>query len=120
MVLTIHRTCNKLHTKGMGKMKIRIEDGKTIISTGVKSDAARNKTGVKGLSYRESLNCYCLQLVYNGKKYHIGNYDTIEEAKAMRKKADSHIENGTFLQWLDDVRKNRTERKGSRRFKENK
>lgn len=100
-------------------MKIRIEDGKTIISTGVKSGDVKNKTGVKGLSYRESLKCYTLALVYNYRKYHIGNYDTIEEGKAMRKKADSHIENGTFLQWLDDLRKSRTERKNSRRFKEN-
>lgn len=100
-------------------MKIRIEDGKTIISTGVKSGDAKNKTGVKGLTYRDSLQCYTLALVYKGKKYHIGNYDTIEEGKAIRKKADSHIEDETFLQWLDDLRKARTERKNSRRFKEN-
>lgn len=101
-------------------MKIRIEDGKTIISTGIGNDVVRNKTGVRGLSWRESLNCYCLQLVYKGKKYHIGNYDTIEEGKAMRKLADEMIANGTFQDWLHDLRMKRKERPGSRRFKQNK
>ena len=55
-------------------MKIRIEDGKTIISTGVGNDVVRNKTGVRGLSYRAELNCYTLAIVVDGKKYHIGNY----------------------------------------------
>lgn len=84
-------------------MKIRIEDGKTIISTGVKADAIKNKTGVQGLTYREESNTYTLAIVHNGKKYHIGNYSTIEEGKSMRKKADEYIENGTFLQWVNDL-----------------
>lgn len=101
-------------------MQIRIEDGKTIISTGVGTDAVRNKTGVRGLTYRESLNCYTLAFVVNGRKYHIGNYDTIEEGKAMREIADECIKNGTFQDWLHDLRMNRKERTASRRFKQNK
>lgn len=101
-------------------MNIRIEDGKTIISTGVGNDAVRNKTGVRGLSYREELNCYTLAIVVNGKKYHIGNYDTIEEGKAIREIADECIKNGTFKDWLHDLRMNRKERTSSRRFKQNK
>ena len=101
-------------------MKIRIEDGKTIISTGVGNDVVRNKTGVRGLSYRESMNCYTLAIVVDGRKYHIGNYDTIEEGKAMRKLADEMIANDTFQDWLHDIRMKRKERPGSRRFKQNK
>jgi hypothetical protein len=101
-------------------MKIRIEDGKTIISTGVGNDAVRNKTGVRGLSYRESLNCYTLAIVVDGRKYHIGNYDTVEEGKAMRKIADEMIANGTFHDWHKNLRMKRKERTGSRRFKQNK
>lgn len=101
-------------------MRIRIEDGKTIISTGIGNDVVRNKTGVRGLSYRESLKCYTLAIVVDGKKYHIGNYDTIDEGKAMRKMADEMIENGTFHDWLHDIRMKRKERPSSRRFKQNK
>ena len=101
-------------------MIIRIEDGKTIISTGVGNDVVKNKTGVRGLSYRESLKCYTLAIVVDGRKYHIGNYDTIEEGKSMRKIADEMIANGTFHDWLQDYRMKRKERPGSRRFRENK
>ena len=101
-------------------MKIRIEDGKTIISTGVGNDVVRNKTGVRGLSYRAELNCYTLAIVVDGKKYHIGNYDTIDEGKSIRKIADEMIANGTFNDWLHDLRMKQKERPGSRRFKQNK
>lgn len=101
-------------------MKIRIEDGKTIISTGVGSDAVRNKTGVRGLTWNEGLNCYCLQLVHKGKKYHIGNYDTIAEGKAMREIADEMIANGTFPDWHKNLRMKRKLRPTSRSYARNK
>ena len=101
-------------------MIIRIEDGKTIISTGIGNDHVRNKTGVRGLTWRESLNCYCLQIVVNGKKYHIGNYDTLEEGKSMRELADEMIANDTFLDWHKTLRMTRKDRPNSRRFKHNK
>ena len=101
-------------------MKIRIEDGKTIISTGIGTDAVRNKTGVRGLSWRESLRCYTLQIVVDGRKYHIGNYDTIEEGRSMRKIADEMIANGTFEDWHKNLRRTRKDRPNSRRFKHNK
>ena len=100
-------------------MKRQIIDGTTVISTGIGSDVVRNKTGVRGLSWRESLNCYVLAFTVNGKKYHIGNYDTIEEGKSMREIADEMIANGTFHDWLHDLRMNRKERPTSRRLKEN-
>lgn len=100
-------------------MKIRIEDGKTIISTGVGADAVKNKTGVRGLSYRDELKCYTLAIVVNGRKYHIGNYDTIEEGKAMREIADEMIKNGTFHDWHHNLRMNKKDRPGSRRLKQN-
>lgn len=87
------------------KMKIKIEDGKTIISTGIGSDSVRNKTGVVGLSFRKDYGYYSLASVYEGKKYHIGNYDTIEEGKAMRKKADEHIKDGTFVEWVKQFKR---------------
>lgn len=101
-------------------MKIRIEDGKTIISTGVGTGAIRNKTGVRGLTWNEGLNCYCLQLVYKGRKYHIGNYDTIGEGKSMRELADEMIASGSFIDWHKNLRMNKKERPGSRRFRQNK
>ena len=101
-------------------MKIRIEDGKTIISTGVGVDEIRNKTGVRGLTYNKGMNCYTLAFVVDGKKYHIGNYDTIEEGKSMREIADEMIANGTFQDWHKNLRMKRKQRPTSRSFARNK
>ena len=92
-------------------MKIRIEDGKTIISTGVKSGDPLNKTGVKGLTYKTSTGKYSLAHVHNGKKYHLGNYATLEDAKAIRKILDEHIEQGTFEQWFEAFAPKRSQNK---------
>ena len=101
-------------------MKIRIEDGKTIISTGIGNDHVRNKTGVRGLTWKEIMNCYNLAFVYKGKKYHIGNYDTIEEGKSMRELADEMIANGTFEDWHKNLRRTRKLRPTSRSYARNK
>lgn len=85
-------------------MEFKIIDGKTIISTGIGRDAVKNKTGVKGLTYHKKTDNYSLSCVHQGKKYHLGYYATIEEGKAMRKKVDNHVENGTFLQWIEDIK----------------
>ena len=67
----------------------------------------KNKHGVKGLDYREHLDIYYLNITYNNKKYYIGRYKTVEEAAEIRSIADRKIENGSFLEWLDEYKNNR-------------
>ena len=97
MVLTILSFCN-VEQEGKS-MKIRVENGITIISTGVSSDDTKNKTGVKGLTWREDLKKYVLAFVWKGHKLHIGNFDTLEEAAAVRNVIDKKIESGDFEEW---------------------
>ena len=55
-----------------------------------------NKTGVNGVYYDKARNKYAVQVMYRGKKYSLGRYHTIEEAKIAREIADLNIKNGTF------------------------
>lgn len=83
-------------------MKIRVENGITIISTGVSSDDTKNKTGVKGLTWREELQKYVLAFVWKGKKLHIGNFDNLEDAAAVRNIIDKKVEHGDFEEWYEE------------------
>ena len=47
-----------------------------------------NKTGVRGVVYRQSTNRYLVQIRMFGKNKYIGSYKTIEEATAARKQAE--------------------------------
>lgn len=91
-------------------MKIRIENGITIISTGLGSDDTKNKHKVKGLTYRESEKKYILAVVVDGIKYHIANFDTIEDAIPVRKEIDNHLEDGTFKEWIKEWKKTKRSR----------
>ena len=86
-------------------MNIRVENGVTIISANVSVDKVKNKTGVKGLSYRRSSDNYSLAIMIKGKKYHIGYYNTIEEGAAMRKIVDEHIKAGTLEEFIKEGKK---------------
>tara|TARA_R110002020_G_scaffold173645_1_gene364560 strand:+ start:2822 stop:3256 length:435 start_codon:yes stop_codon:yes gene_type:complete len=45
------------------------------------SQNSRNKTGVKGYTWDKKRNKYVASYTLNKKKYHIGSYDTKEEAR---------------------------------------
>jgi hypothetical protein len=53
-----------------------------------------NKLGVKGVSFKIANNKFVAQIVVNGKKKHLGLFETVEEAKAAFDKAaiDGHGE----------------------------
>lgn len=66
-----------------------------------------NKYGVKGLHYREDVDLYYLNITYDNKKYYIGRYKTIEEAAEIRTIADRKIKIGSFLEWLEQYKKDK-------------
>ena len=47
-----------------------------------------NTLGHTGVTWHEAGNCWRVRIFHNGKRHHIGLYNTIEEAVAARKKAD--------------------------------
>lgn len=92
-------------------MKIRIENGCTIITTGRKSGEVLNKTGIKGLTYYPEQGRYRLSLEYKHKKYSLPFCYSIEEAGAQRQEADKQIANGTFIEWFASLPKGKGGRK---------
>lgn len=55
-----------------------------------------NKTGVNGVYFDKNRTKFAVQVMYQGKKYSLGRYNTIEEAKLAREIADEQIKNGNF------------------------
>ena len=50
--------------------------------------AKNNTSGANGVSYRKDKNKWRVRITYNRKVIHIGDYDTIEEAKKARREAE--------------------------------
>lgn len=91
--------------KGLGRLKIRIENGVTIISTGL-----RKQPGIYEVN---STKKYKASIGFNNKYYHIGFSDDYEELVLLRREAEIHVRNGSFLEWFEL-------RKGKKNGKRNK
>lgn len=50
-----------------------------------------NNTGVKGVSIHSQTNKYVAQITFNGKTYHLGCFDTLEEASKVRKQKEFEL-----------------------------
>lgn len=90
-------------------MRIRIENGVTIISTGVSTSGKKNMHGHPGITYVKRINKYRAELTYKKKRYHLGYFFTIEDAVAYRKIAEEHVEQGDYIEWYryeSEVKKN--------------
>lgn len=91
-------------------MKIRIENGVTVISTGDAKGGKKNMHGHVGINYDKNLKKYRAEINYKRKKYHLGYSLDIDELIAIRKEAEAHVKDGTFIAWFNF-------RKGSRNKK---
>ena len=80
-------------------MKVYFEKGLTVINTGDPVGGCKNKTGYNGIYFREAHQTYQAKVQYNYKKYHIGEFKTLEDAVSYYNVAKQHIANGTFLEW---------------------
>ena len=75
-----HKTANKSEKSRKNISKVTKDGGNLSL---IKKETAysTNKLGVKGVSYDKRRGKYVAQLSYKKKHYHLGRYDTIEEAK---------------------------------------
>ena len=90
-------------------MKIRIENGVTIISTGTTTGVKKNMYGHPGITFVKRTNKYRAELTYKKKRYHLGYFFTVEDAATFRKEAEEHVKQGTFTEWYRneiEVKKN--------------
>lgn len=80
---------------GAGKVaKIREQRGTTNGTAMIElNDApkANNTTGVRGVSYYNETGKYCAIIVFRHRKYHLGYYDRLEDAKSVRMEAERLI-----------------------------
>lgn len=75
-----HATKNKSKKSAENIRKVT-EDGGNLCLIKREQAYKTNKLGVKGVSYDKARNKYVAQIAYKKKSYHLGRYDTIEEAK---------------------------------------
>jgi len=81
-------------------LKIRIENGTTIISTGDATGGKKNKHGCTGIQFDKRSQKHRAEISYNKKKYHLGYSTDIDELIAIRKEAEFHVKNGEFEAWF--------------------
>ena len=86
------------------KHTITIENGVTIINTGDAIGGLKNKTGHVGIHYIEDADVYLAKISIGKKYHHLGRHKRIEDAIAIRKEAEWHRENGTFMEWWSSLK----------------
>ena len=63
---------------------------------------SNNTSGVRGVSWNKQKQDWEAYIKFKGQHFHLGHYDTLEEAKAVREKAQSMIY-GDFLSYYTDL-----------------
>lgn len=83
---------NTQRRKELIKQNLGLMDGTNLstISTNRKTNK-NNTTGVKGVSYITSKGKYRAQIMFKRKVHHLGYFDTIEQAKEARLKAEKEL-----------------------------
>lgn len=84
---------------------IKIENGVTIISTGDATGGPKNKTGFRGITFYKNQGRYRSEITIKYKKYLLGFFLDIEDAKAIRLEAEKQKEAGTFHEWYETLEK---------------
>lgn len=99
---------------------VKIENGVTIITTVDAVGGLKNKTGCVGVTYYEKQGKYRSELTIKRKKYLLGFFSTLEDAKAIRKEAERQKAAGTFLEWFNKLEKHKWQKltKEQRRSKQ--
>ena len=79
-------------------MNITFENGVTVINTGDAVGGLKNlKTGYHGVTFTGK--SYHASLHIKKTHYHLGSFDNLEDAVAIREEAVMHRDNGTFAEW---------------------
>lgn len=64
--------------------------------------SARNKSGVKGVYFDKNRGKWSADIMFRGKKYRLGRYEKLEDAKKVRKLAEDRLHGG-FLEWYAET-----------------
>lgn len=84
-------------------MKVYFEKGLTVINTGDPVGGQKNKTGHCGIRFRKPENSYQSYICIKKDRYHLGHYENLEDAVAIRKEAEKHRADGTFHEWFQTL-----------------
>lgn len=70
-----------------------------------KNISTANKSGIKGVCWDNARRKWLAQIMFKGKRYNLGRYDDIIDAKKARELAEEKIY-GEFLDWYEEFKKN--------------
>lgn len=79
--------------------EIATENGTNVMAIMDKKMLKNNTSGVRGVSWIKSRSKWIAQIMFKGKNYYLGGYDTLEEAARIRKIAEQKMF-GEFLEWF--------------------
>lgn len=80
-------------------LKVTFENGVTVIDTGDATGGIKNtKTGYHGVTFNGKV--YMATIFVKKTHYHLGSFDNLEEAVAIRTEAEAHRADGTFFEWF--------------------
>lgn len=89
----------------------------SIISIKPRKMLRNNTSGVRGVSWDKNRQKWAATIVFKGKTYHLGRYNNIEDAAAVRKEAENALF-GDFLKWFQEVYPERWEKFNKKAKKE--
>lgn len=88
--------------KGREKLKKLYADGTRLDFLMNDAKNSRNKTGFAGVSFDKHANKYKATIGFKGKKYHIGLFDTPEEAAKARAEAKRELHEQYILEFAKE------------------
>lgn len=95
-------------------MDRKIVNGATVISTGDAVGGLKNKHGVTGVNYVKASKKYKAEITVKRKKYHLGQFDSLDDAKEIRMFAEQLVKDGTFIEWFAHKPKEKCGRKATK------
>ena len=81
-------------------MNIKIEYGKTIITTSRATSELQNKNGYRGVNYMSNQNKYRAEIQINNRKYVVGSFSDLNDAVKARKVAEMYRDSGELMEFL--------------------
>ena len=81
-------------------MNIKIEYGKTIITTSRATSELPNKNGHRGVNYMSNQKKYRAEIQVNNRKYAIASFAELDKAIKARKVAECYRDTGELMEFL--------------------
>lgn len=95
------KSCGCINRKRMPGLS---EFGTNIPSISSDTLSSRNKSGTKGVCFDKSRNKWAAEIMFQGKKHHLGRFAKKEDAIKMREDAEKELF-GNFLEWYEGYKK---------------